>query len=196
MPVMSNADWGFFARNRVRLSYALAVLLFVAVFSLQLVPYGFNSSTGIIALIIILCGVLLRSWSAGVIHKDQQLATQGPYALVRHPLYFGSWLMLLGSLLMIGGGWLALAFAIPFGLLYWPTLRNEEKILNEHFPDQWHAYTQQTGRLYPKKIVGLTKRLNIKWAFDQWRANREYEGWALAGVAVLIIQIARQLSLM
>lgn len=41
-------------------------------------------------------GLLLRSWAAGVIEKQSVLAVTGPYALVRHPLYLGSFLIALG----------------------------------------------------------------------------------------------------
>ena len=41
-------------------------------------------------------GVLIRAWAAGHIVKNSQLATTGPYAHVRNPLYFGSFLLAAG----------------------------------------------------------------------------------------------------
>ncbi|MGH8104132.1 MAG: methyltransferase family protein, partial [bacterium] len=45
---------------------------------------------------LIVGGAALRIWAAGTIKKQQTLAQEGPYALMRHPLYFGSFLGGLG----------------------------------------------------------------------------------------------------
>lgn len=190
MPVKTDGNWGFMARNRVRLSYCLATLLLLTCIFMGREPAAIHSIAGIIAAVIMFCGVALRGWSAGVIHKDQQLATAGPYALCRHPLYFGSWLMLTGFLLMLGGWWIALAFALAMGVLYWPTLRNEEAVLADTFPQQWTAYCQQTGRLWPKQWP----KLRAHWAFQQWRANRDYETGLLALLAITALQLVRWLA--
>ena len=38
-------------------------------------------------------GVLVRAWASGHIVKNERLATTGPYAHTRNPLYFGSFLI-------------------------------------------------------------------------------------------------------
>ena len=38
-------------------------------------------------------GLWIRGWSAGTIHKDEELTTTGPYAFARNPLYVGSFLI-------------------------------------------------------------------------------------------------------
>src|SRR5579872_4849342 len=54
-------------------------------------------------------GLAIRAWAAGHLVKNQNLATHGPYAYTRNPLYFGSALMAAGFVLA-GGSWvLALA---------------------------------------------------------------------------------------
>lgn len=192
MPVKEGANWGFFARNRVRLSYALVVALLVTCIVFNKIPTALWSTTGLIAFGCMVCGVVLRGWSAGVIHKDRQLATTGPYSLSRHPLYLGSWLMLTGALIMLGGNWIGLVFAVLMGALYWPTLRNEERVLADAFPDQWSAYCRATGRLLPKQLPNL----RASWSAKQWLLNRDYETLILMLSAVVVLQGVRQLILL
>ena len=55
-------------------------------------------------------GLALRGWAAGCLAKNQELATGGPYAYTRNPLY-------LGSLILAGGFALAARSAVILGLL-------------------------------------------------------------------------------
>ena len=62
-----------------------------------------------LALIIIIFGQLWRFWAAGSIGlyrgenvKAARLATRGPYALMRNPLYFGNFLIGLGWSIIAG----------------------------------------------------------------------------------------------
>src|SRR5262245_52859196 len=41
-------------------------------------------------------GLVVRAWASGVLRKNQELTTSGPYAYTRNPLYAGSFLMLIG----------------------------------------------------------------------------------------------------
>jgi len=59
-------------------------------------------------------GALLRLWASGHIDKGRALATEGPYAFTRNPLYLGSFLMALGVLLAGQGYWLLLAYGERF----------------------------------------------------------------------------------
>ena len=43
-----------------------------------------------------LAGLIVRGWAAGHIVKNERLATSGPYAHTRNPLYFGSFLIAAG----------------------------------------------------------------------------------------------------
>ena len=58
-----------------------------------------------------LAGLAVRAWAAGVIKKDQELTTSGPYAFTRNPLYLGS--LLLGSGGVLAGGVWTRAHEIP-----------------------------------------------------------------------------------
>src|SRR5687768_1547746 len=59
-------------------------------------------------------GLAIRAWAAGHIRKNAQLATSGPYAFTRNPLYFGSFLLGLGFTIASGRWYLAVLFAALF----------------------------------------------------------------------------------
>ena len=96
-----------------------------------------------------------RNWSGTVtIKKDHELITSGPYALVRHPIYTGLLLALLGSALALGDWRGILAFALAAGAL-WNKLRVEERWMRQQFGDAYLAYSQRVAALVPFVPFGL-----------------------------------------
>jgi len=88
------------------------------------------------------------NWSGRVMLKeDHELIQRGPYRVVRHPIYSGLLLMILGTAILIGqvGGFVVLAFCFC-GL--WVKLKREEALLNKHFPE-YPAYKSRTTALVP-----------------------------------------------
>ena len=89
-----------------------------------------------------------RNWSSKVVVKeDHALIRTGPYRLVRHPIYAGMLLALLGSALAVGEwrGFLALAFAL-IGVLF--RVHAEETRMTETFPE-YADYKRQSSALVP-----------------------------------------------
>lgn len=90
-----------------------------------------------------------RNWSSNVTFKQgHELIRTGPYRLVRHPIYTGILMMALGTALDIGQlrCWLALplmtsAFSIK--------LKQEERLLLRHFPQEYPTYKRQVKALVP-----------------------------------------------
>ena len=76
-----------------------------------------------------LLGLAIRAWASGHIRKNDALATSGPYAYTRNPLYLGSFLLGLGF--TIGSGWwpLGIVFAALFLGIYFPVMRVESATL-------------------------------------------------------------------
>lgn len=97
----------------------------------------------------VLAGIGIRLWASGVITKNRQLATSGPYAHVRHPLYVGNILILAGFALASGNWWSApLAFAF-LAFYYPPAIEYEERKLETLFGADWDDYARGTHRLWP-----------------------------------------------
>jgi protein-S-isoprenylcysteine O-methyltransferase Ste14 len=88
------------------------------------------------------------NWSARVTLKENhELIQRGPYRLVRHPIYSGLLLMILGTALMAGqvGGFIALVVCFCG---FWIKLRQEEALLSQHLPG-YSEYMRRTKALVP-----------------------------------------------
>ena len=130
-------------------------------------------------------GVALRAYAAGHLAKNQKLATSGPYARTRNPLYLGSSLMGAG-LALAGGRWqLDLACLLLFMGIYWPVIRREEDYLRREFGEVYIKYAQSVPLFLP-----ILRRPDGggKFQWKQYRKNHEYE--ALLGYLGLMIFLA------
>jgi protein-S-isoprenylcysteine O-methyltransferase Ste14 len=89
-------------------------------------------------------------WSARVALKEgHQLIRTGPYAFVRHPIYTGMNLAVLGTALVLGEwrGLLALTMLLA---AHSRKAMREERLLSQEFREQYTAYRQSTGFLLPR----------------------------------------------
>jgi protein-S-isoprenylcysteine O-methyltransferase Ste14 len=90
-----------------------------------------------------------RNWSSFVtIKQDHQMIQSGPYALVRHPIYSGFLLGLLGTALALGQVRGLVALPIAF-LAWWTKFRLEEKFMEQRFGDEYAAYKRRVKALIP-----------------------------------------------
>ncbi len=89
-----------------------------------------------------------RNWGMPMTTKDEpELVTSGPYRFVRHPIYTGILVAVLGTALVIN--LLALAVAAVLGAFFWYSATVEEKNLDATFPRAYPAYRAQTKMLIP-----------------------------------------------
>lgn len=81
-----------------------------------------------------------RNWSGEVVLKEQHnLIDRGPYAFVRHPIYTGVLLMVLGPVTISSTRAAVILFAtMVAGLIV--KARREERLLTKHFPDMYPRY--------------------------------------------------------
>ena len=91
-------------------------LLLVAVCAYYAKP---DVGTVIVGLAMAFAGQVFRIYAAGFIFKNKQLASNGPYALVRHPLYLGNFLILIGFTLACANLYVV-AVVILFFLIWYP----------------------------------------------------------------------------
>jgi protein-S-isoprenylcysteine O-methyltransferase Ste14 len=97
-----------------------------------------------------LLGMVVRMWASGFVMKNEVLATHGPYAYVRHPLYVGNVLICLGFVLASGLWWSPLA-AIALLVFFYPqTIRYEDQKLRRLFPDTWDRWASEVRALWPR----------------------------------------------
>lgn len=88
------------------------------------------------------------AWVASA--TSSELVTNGPYSLVRHPLYGGLLLAMLGSALGQSVLWV-----LPL-LVYWrgfvASARREEQVLIAQYPDRYRDYMKRTRMFVPYVI--------------------------------------------
>ncbi len=147
------------------------------------VPFGFvlligfgwlshpSTASMLIGLPLSLLGLLLRGWAAGHLAKDRQLATSGPYAYLRNPLYAGTLTVAAGLVVASRDVWLALLFATAFLLIYLPAVELEEQHLREIFPD-YAEYARRVSRFLPVSRYSAVSR-GFSWSL--YRRNEEYK---------------------
>jgi protein-S-isoprenylcysteine O-methyltransferase Ste14 len=89
-----------------------------------------------------------RNWGMPMSRKqDPQLVTSGPYAFVRHPIYTGIILAMLGSAIAVNPFWVVPLIAI--GAYFVVSARREEAYMMTQFQDQYRAYMKRTKMLLP-----------------------------------------------
>src|SRR5260370_752 len=79
---------------------------------------------------------------------DQKVISTGPYALVRHPMYSGAVVMLLGIPIALGSWWGVLIIVAILPALIW-RLFDEEKILARNLPGYAEYQSRVRYRLLP-----------------------------------------------
>jgi protein-S-isoprenylcysteine O-methyltransferase Ste14 len=135
-----------------------------------------------------LAGLALRGWAAGCLEKSTRLATGGPYARTRNPLYLGSSLM--GAGFAVAGRSLAMAAAVAALLtfVYAPVIRREAAFLESRFGDDYRRYAASVPLFLPRLRRAAVSGEAFRWS--RYTKNREYEAalGCAAGIAFLALR--------
>jgi protein-S-isoprenylcysteine O-methyltransferase Ste14 len=128
---------------------------------IQLAP-ATKQITSVLGLVIYMLGMSFLFWARRTLgknwgistslqaklHDDHELIQSGPYALVRHPIYFGAWVFMLG-LLLLYPMWVILILAISMVASFSMRAQREEIVLEERFGNAWVEYRKRTKRIIP-----------------------------------------------
>jgi protein-S-isoprenylcysteine O-methyltransferase Ste14 len=88
------------------------------------------------------------NWGMPMTRKDNpELVTTGPYHLIRHPIYSGILLAMIGTAIAVSVYWLIAAVVIGGYFIYSATV--EERYMAERFPDTYPGYKRSTKMLVP-----------------------------------------------
>jgi len=183
----SRADWPKIARRiRVPLGFVFAVLYFW----LAQPTWHFLA----LGAILIVPGLLIRALASGHVRKNEALATAGPYAYTRNPLYLGSLLIGIGFAVAARSMWVGVALVVMFFAIYLPVIRDEEAFLRQKFPE-FENYARRVPRMFPSIVRssgpeessgGFSLRLYLK--HREWNA-------LLGALAMLAMLIAKMMLL-
>lgn len=116
----------------------------------------------VVGLIIYLAGFGFTLWARRTLGKywglstsldvklfdEHQLIQSGPYAFVRHPMYFGAWIFMFG-LLLLYPTWTILILLVSMLTAFSGRARREEVALAERFGESWVEYKQRTWFIIP-----------------------------------------------
>jgi protein-S-isoprenylcysteine O-methyltransferase Ste14 len=98
----------------------------------------------VIGFLLVFFVIKVNTYAASTIQvaEDQKVISTGPYALVRHPMYAGSFPILIGTPLALGSWWGLSALIVIVPALIWRLL-DEENFLKKNLP----GYTEYTGKV-------------------------------------------------
>lgn len=184
----------FLVRRRVNImlctAIGLGIMLTVRHYSPPRAVNDFSDPWTIVGNLLVVSGLLIRSWAASILRKGQVLATKGPYSACRHPLYAGSSLMVLGFCVLLGDIWTAGILLAVMMLTYPSTVNHEERLISGRFSSEWPAYAAATPRLFPPRFpTGIGPA-----SFAQWFQNREYQAVLVTGAALVGLEFWRWMS--
>ena len=100
---------------------------------------------------LVVLGGFGRIWASLYLEgfKTRKLIKEGPYSMVRNPLYFFSLMLFLGMCFAIKSIAVSFALLVVFVLFHIPTILNEEKVLLSTHDESYKAYYESTPRLLP-----------------------------------------------
>jgi hypothetical protein len=147
--------------------------------------------------IVAACGLIVRGAASGHLRKDQALATTGPYARTRNPLYLGSALLAAGFAIGGRSWWAGLLVAAYFTVFYYAVMHNEEEDLRKRFGAAFDEYAARVPLFFPRLAGkgGPAPSLAVppaqKFSWAQYRGNREYRALigTIAGWGILWLRM-------
>jgi protein-S-isoprenylcysteine O-methyltransferase Ste14 len=127
-------------------------------------------------------GEALRLWASGHIEKTERLATGGPYAHTRNPLYVGSLLLALGVGVAAASPWAVLLIALYFAVFYPAVVREEAAFLRQRFGAEYALWEAAVPLFLPRLTPAGPRGSRFAWS--RVRRNRE---WHTAAALPLLL---------
>ena len=176
----------FLVRRRTVFTWLIPLVLLGVSLTLRRNDGGWAAYGAGIALVVL--GEIVRFWSNGYISKDVEIATGGPYAHVRNPLYFGSLLLTIGLGLVSGlGVWGVAVLVALFYLFHLAAIFYEEAFLSAKFGAPYLDYVRRVPRLLPSPWPRTAGKGRFEWA--QAVRNREPTTAAYQLIFVVLLSL-------
>jgi len=141
--------------------------------------------------VLVLFGFLFRVCARG--HKEEKssqgrsLVKDGPYALIRNPMYFGTLLIGIGAIAILFQFWIIFLFLAVFLLIYIPQVRKEEALLAAMFKEEYQEYSKAVPGYFPRirSLLNLRKHLDLKLSW----VKKELSSFIFTLLIILVIEI-------
>jgi hypothetical protein len=132
-------------------------------------------------------GLAVRGLAASRLDKNETLATSGPYAVTRHPLYFGSMLVLAG-LIVAAQSWIAAALAAAYVALFYPaTMAREDRKLRARHGAAFDAWAARVPRFWPR--LGSLRAIADGCSWARYRKSREYRAVVAVALGMALLSL-------
>ena len=140
----------------------------------------------------VVIGESIRLWASGYLVKMADVITAGPFALCRNPLYWGSFFICIGYLIMCQNLKILVLGILLFWLFHIGAVFYEEKLLKERFGEQYDSYCKTVPRFLPhlRRLSG-----NGSFSFKQLVCNDEYRSASSALIFVVAFGLRAYLEL-
>jgi protein-S-isoprenylcysteine O-methyltransferase Ste14 len=183
-------------KKRIRIQGMLIVFTILAVFFLHkfLLPHWkderIDKILDILGVGFILTGFLFRVSARGYKEENslsgKALVMDGPYALMRNPMYFGTLLIGTGFIAVLLEWWALPLFLLIFILIYTPQVSKEEAVLTQRFGRVYTDYCKETPRYLPRfsRLFSLRRYLRLK---PSW-LKMERQSLAAAMICLMVIE--------
>lgn len=186
-------QWVFAHRDRLPIPF-LIVGVVTRLASHGVMPPGRRGQLEMLGAVLVVLGELIRVWSVGIVGAATRSASthatrlvqEGPYVLVRNPIYVGNFLLCIGLACFAGSWVLVMACSLYFVPVYGRVIRAEERFLGEKFGSAYEAFCRRVPRIVPR----------MPWSWQalrspfSWRELRkEYQTIAGIVCAMLLIQL-------
>ena len=184
--------WLFSHRNNLPIPF-LAIGIVTRLISARWTPAPTGWQGWVGALLIVL-GESTRVWAVGIVGATsrsasvnaKRLVEQGPYAIIRNPIYAGNFLVCVG-LACLARSWATMVACIfYFVVVYRRIIHAEERFLRASFGVCYEAFCRRVPRLFP----------TMRWSWEHLRApfslrelRKEYQTIVGIVVAAAIIHM-------
>jgi len=185
------------ARHRMLiLRLSMIALIAITIYDNNIfAPYSLEVSLNtslilsVLGFFLVMLGGFGRIWASLYIEgfKTKTLIKEGPYSMVRNPLYFFSLMILVGLCLGIKSISISIALITIFALFHIPTILNEEKILLDTHDEFYKDYYKSTPRLFPNILKYRKPKSTDRIEVKIQRIHKRL--WEVIGYLILFVII-------
>ncbi len=133
----------------------------------------------------VILGELGRTWALGYIEKDAELATSGPYAFTRNPLYVFNTLMFIGFCVMGNNLVPALVATVIFVWIYIVVIKVEAERMVDLFGESYAKWSEHVPLFIPS-LTPWKDRARKAYSFALMLGHEEPKHWAGAFIGMSI----------
>jgi protein-S-isoprenylcysteine O-methyltransferase Ste14 len=156
---------GGMARNTLRkvfgvgpIGVAISVMLLLAALAIDRALghpriTDHSSLIKIIGAILVSIGLILYLWAVYTLRGwwlENRLCTSGPFRWFRHPVYAAWITFILAGVALYLNSWVLLIWVVSLHPVWHWLVIGEEKMMVEHFGDEYRRYAERTGRFIPR----------------------------------------------